>query len=137
LHRQLRQRVTPHKDRLASLIDDERQLSTGVVSHNQTNKKRLEGSLMRLHAESYPDASLDSPMHGRSPEPASRSLLRSIGARIATIRRDRFMSQQQLAQAIGVSKSLIAHIEHGRIELSVTNLMAIARVLHVKPHRLL
>ena len=60
-----------------------------------------------------------------------------IGLRIAAVRRFRSMSQSQLAAAIGVSKSVVAHWEHARAKVDVVRLIAIARALRCRPDDLL
>ena len=42
------------------------------------------------------------------------------------------MSQQQLAELVGVSQSLINHIEHGRKNPSVEVLVRICKVLDIE-----
>jgi transcriptional regulator with XRE-family HTH domain len=60
-----------------------------------------------------------------------------IGKRLAAIREYRFMSQAELAQAIGVSKGLIAHYEHGRAEIGASRLQQLATALHCRAADLL
>lgn len=45
---------------------------------------------------------------------------------------ERKMSQQQLAELVGVSQSLINHIEHGRKNPSVEVLVRICKVLDIE-----
>jgi transcriptional regulator with XRE-family HTH domain len=55
-----------------------------------------------------------------------------IGKRLAAIRRDRRMSEATLAAAIGVSKGLIWHYEHGLTDVPTSRLVDLARVLHCR-----
>ena len=54
-----------------------------------------------------------------------------IGPRIAALRRERGMSQSELAAAIGVSPSALGMYEQGRREPSADTMVALARALDV------
>jgi transcriptional regulator with XRE-family HTH domain len=54
-----------------------------------------------------------------------------IGARIRDVRRERGWTQDQLASAVGVSRSAVAQWETGRAGQVTTNLTRIAEVLEV------
>ena len=54
-----------------------------------------------------------------------------IGSRIRDIRRDRGWTQDQLANAVGVSRSAVAQWETGRAGQVTTNLTRIAEILEV------
>ena len=56
---------------------------------------------------------------------------KTIGARIRAIRNARKMTQEQLAEAVGVGVTHISHIETGKTKLSVQCLLDIANALHV------
>src|SRR3954449_13205765 len=59
------------------------------------------------------------------------SLPRDIGARIRTAREEQGWTQDQLANAVGVSRSAVAQWETGRAGQVTTNLTRIATVLEV------
>src|SRR3954447_794706 len=56
---------------------------------------------------------------------------RDIGARIRTVREEQEWTQDQLASAVGVSRSAVAQWETGRAGQVTTNLTRIAAVLEV------
>jgi len=58
-------------------------------------------------------------------------LKRSVGERIAALRRERGLSLSELAERAGVSKSTLYEIEMGRVAPSVTTLWKIANALEV------
>lgn len=60
-----------------------------------------------------------------------QQLLDEVGRRISHLRTERAMTQQQLAEAIGVEPESISRAETGVISLSLTNLSKIAEVLSV------
>lgn len=63
--------------------------------------------------------------------------LKVIGGGIAAVRRMRGLRQEDLAEAVGVTRSSIANIEAGRQDTTVTTLLAIASTLGVGPDFLL
>lgn len=68
----------------------------------------------------------------------SRSALdQSLGQRLAAARQRCGMTQADLAEKLGVSKAAVAHLEHGRVKLSVERLVQIAKVLRCRPAALL
>ncbi len=60
-----------------------------------------------------------------------------LGARIAMLRRDRKMSQGDLAGALGVSPSTVGMYEQGRREPSAAIIVALARLFQVSTDYLL
>ena len=56
---------------------------------------------------------------------------RVLGERIADLRRDRNLTQQQLADALSLSQKTIGHYEVGRIRVQVCLLPALADCLGV------
>ena len=54
-----------------------------------------------------------------------------IGARVATVRRERGLTQDQLAEQVGVSRSAVAQWETGRTGQVTGNLSRIAAALEV------
>ena len=54
---------------------------------------------------------------------------KELGARIARARKDHGMTQQQLAEQLGVAQQTLAHYEVGRARLPVSMLPTLARLL--------
>jgi transcriptional regulator with XRE-family HTH domain len=70
-----------------------------------------------------------------APEGQFRSIhidIEQVGRRLVAIRKDRNMTEQQLGDVIGVSRSEIWQYEHGRIRVVLLRLGDIARALHCK-----
>lgn len=62
--------------------------------------------------------------------------LQSIGRRIAIIRNERGMSQEDLAGDAEVNRGYISRIENGRVAFSVPVLLKLAEALNVPPEKL-
>lgn len=60
-----------------------------------------------------------------------------LGARVREIRRAKNITQQQLAQEVGVSVSFIGHIERGCRNISIDKLPLLCKALNVSPDDLL
>jgi transcriptional regulator with XRE-family HTH domain len=58
--------------------------------------------------------------------------IEAIGGRIRDVRRERGLTQEQLAQAVGVSRSAVAQWETGRAGQVIGNLTRIADILGVR-----
>jgi transcriptional regulator with XRE-family HTH domain len=68
----------------------------------------------------------------------SRSAVYSnVGARIRDERERRNVSQEMLADRVGLTRTSITNIEKGRQRVLLHTLLEIARVLNLKPTRLL
>lgn len=63
--------------------------------------------------------------------------LKAVGQRIQQARRNRGMTQEQLAEAVGLSPAHISVIERGAKPTKITNLVAIANALCVSSDELL
>lgn len=61
----------------------------------------------------------------------------SLGATVGTLRRQRQMTQDQLAAAVGISKRGVIRIEGGKTSLTVDILGRLADALGVRPSELL
>ena len=59
-----------------------------------------------------------------------------IGQRIRKLRRDKEVTQEQMAEIVGISKSFVGHIERGEKVLSVETLARICKGLDVDMHYL-
>ena len=60
-----------------------------------------------------------------------------LGRRIRMIRKERNLTQEKLAEAIGVSPSNMSDIENGKANFGIEVFMKITEVLQVSPDRLL
>jgi len=60
-----------------------------------------------------------------------------LGARVRQRRRTMKLTQEQLAEQIGISASFLGHIERGSRVPSVDTLLELCRVLHATPNELL
>lgn len=60
-----------------------------------------------------------------------------IGMRIRNLRKNRGISQEELAESVDISATHISHIENGSTKLSLTVLVNIASVLSVQIDELL
>ena len=63
--------------------------------------------------------------------------LESIGRKIATLRAEKSMSQEDLAGEANIARNYISRIENGKVACSVAVLLKIAEGLNVKPEVLL
>ena len=63
--------------------------------------------------------------------------LAALGVRLRELRLQAGMSQQALADTIGMSKNNLARLEHGRVNITMATLLRLAKGLAVGPHRLL
>ncbi|WBB94259.1 helix-turn-helix transcriptional regulator [Verrucosispora sp. WMMC514] len=64
-------------------------------------------------------------------------LLRAFGQRVRILRAERGLTQQQLADAIGLTRTSVTNIEAGRQETLATTLVRLATALDVVPGALL
>ena len=58
-------------------------------------------------------------------------ILRQIGLRIKQLRTDKVLSQQDLAQLCGISKSGMSRIEAGQINMSMRTLLCIVEAFGI------
>lgn len=61
--------------------------------------------------------------------PQDERFFKDLGARIAQARKDHGMTQQQLAEQLGIAQQTLAHYEVGRARLPVSMLPLLARLL--------
>ena len=59
------------------------------------------------------------------------------GRRLCQVRQHRGMSQAQIAKAIGTSVGTVQNYEHGRVHMTVDQLLELARALQCEPVDLL
>jgi transcriptional regulator with XRE-family HTH domain len=64
-------------------------------------------------------------------------LLKRVGARIRKVRLDKGFSQESLALAAGLDRSYIGGVERGERNISVVNLVRLAKALAVPASNLL
>lgn len=69
--------------------------------------------------------------------PKKIPLLLQLGENIRRIRRRQSLSQEALALEVGLDRTYIGGIERGERNVAIINLCRIARVLKVKPGKLL
>jgi transcriptional regulator with XRE-family HTH domain len=62
--------------------------------------------------------------------------LKVLGERVASLRRERDLTQEQLAERAGVSRNHIADIELGARNTGAWSLILVARALDVPPSEL-
>jgi transcriptional regulator with XRE-family HTH domain len=65
------------------------------------------------------------------------SVMESIGRRIARLRRQRGVTQADLARALGVSQPVVSNYEHDVIRLSGDAIVALAKILAVSADEIL
>ena len=63
--------------------------------------------------------------------------LQRIGLNILICRRERNMSQTELAQVTGLSRALISNMERGKVNFKLENLMVLAEGLKIDYRELL
>ena len=73
----------------------------------------------------------------KKPVYPSDPLLSSIGKKVMHIRKNKNLTQEQLAEKMDVSQQFVSRIERGRENLSVTSLKKTAEALGVKTEHLL
>jgi transcriptional regulator with XRE-family HTH domain len=69
--------------------------------------------------------------------PDEEGFYKALGERIADLRRERAITQQQLADVLGLSQKTVGHYEVGRIRLQVSILLDLADSLGVSVSELL
>jgi transcriptional regulator with XRE-family HTH domain len=65
------------------------------------------------------------------------STIAAIPGRLARLRRERGLTQVQLAEAIGISRNLLANYEMGRTHLTDESIILLAQILRVSTDELL
>lgn len=60
-----------------------------------------------------------------------RAIIRKLGSRIQQLRQERGISQERLANQVGISRVYMGYIEQGRSSPAVGKLYRMAKVLHV------
>ena len=69
--------------------------------------------------------------------PEDKAFYRALGQRIAERRKAQDLTQQQLAERLGVSQQTLAHYEVGRLRIAVAMLSTLAKELDVAVEDLL
>lgn len=67
----------------------------------------------------------------------SKDPRRKFGERIRSLRKEAGLSQEELADAAGLHRTYIGAIERGERNISLINIVQLARALRVKPASLL
>jgi y4mF family transcriptional regulator len=60
-------------------------------------------------------------------------ILKKIAENVRCYRRERGLTQKQLAKKAGISRGYVSQIENGKINLYLDTLVALARALGVNP----
>jgi transcriptional regulator with XRE-family HTH domain len=68
---------------------------------------------------------------------SEQQFLKALGARIAALRKERGLSQQTLADELGIAQQSYAHYEVGRARMPIWMLPQIAQALGVGPEDLI
>jgi transcriptional regulator with XRE-family HTH domain len=68
---------------------------------------------------------------------AARDARRTIGLRLRRIREDQHKSLQVISGLAGMSTSTLHHVEHGRRELTLSEIVALANALQIDPWKLI
>lgn len=71
------------------------------------------------------------PVGRRPSERAEAEFLLAVGKRVRLLRRTRELTQDEVAQAAGISRSFVSMIEHGNHGVDVVRLWRLAAVLGV------
>lgn len=69
--------------------------------------------------------------------PRDEQFFKTFGARIAGVRRAQELTQQQLAEKLGIAQQTLAHYECGRLRLPVSLLPELTRTLGLSSDELL
>lgn len=68
--------------------------------------------------------------------PEDKVFYQALGQRIASLRKALNLTQQQLADTLGISQQTLAHYEVGRLRVAVAMLPALAKMLSVSVEEL-
>jgi transcriptional regulator with XRE-family HTH domain len=79
--------------------------------------------------------STDSPLGSMAPD--EQQFLKALGARIAQLRKEQGLSQQSVADSLGVAQQTYAHYEVGRVRMPVSLLPEVASLFGVSTDDLL
>ena len=69
--------------------------------------------------------------------PEDKTFYQAMGKRIAQFRKERDLTQQQLAELLGISQQTLAHYEVGRLRVAVAMLPVLAKTLSVSVEELI
>jgi len=69
--------------------------------------------------------------------PDDKLFYQALGQRIAQFRKARGLTQQQLAEVLGISQQTMAHYEVGRLRIAVALLPALTKTLEITVEELL
>jgi transcriptional regulator with XRE-family HTH domain len=67
----------------------------------------------------------------------SKSFLKNIGKIIKKLRKEQGLSQEKLAEKIGISRNYLGMIERAEVNIPILTIYKIAKVLGVKPYELI
>ena len=63
--------------------------------------------------------------------PDEQQFYKVLGSRLAELRKDKDLTQQQLADALGISQKTLAHYEVGRLRIAISMLPDLAGILGI------
>jgi transcriptional regulator with XRE-family HTH domain len=69
--------------------------------------------------------------------PAEQTFFKALGARIADLRKEQGLTQQQLAGRLGIAQQTLAHYEVGRLRMTASLLPELSRLFGVPVDELL
>lgn len=75
--------------------------------------------------------------HGKDSRPETAAVRRSLGEAIKVHRTQRGMTQEFVAERLGVSRQAVSKWESGVSDPSTTNLLALAKLFEISPEELL
>ena len=79
----------------------------------------------------------DAKLQGMPTKAANPKFLKEFGQRLADSRKNRGLTQKELAEKVGVKQYVIASYETGRSQMSLGLLHSVAEVLSIEPSELL
>jgi transcriptional regulator with XRE-family HTH domain len=65
------------------------------------------------------------------------NLLETVGKNLKTIRTEKGLSQEKLAELTGIHRTYIGAVERGEKNISTKNIEKIAKALAIQPYKLL
>jgi len=68
---------------------------------------------------------------------SANALLKRFGSRVRKVRREKGLSQEELALEAGLDRSYIGGVERGERNIALVNLVKISKALSVSPSTLL
>ena len=67
----------------------------------------------------------------------SKKFLKNIGKIIKDLRKEQNLSQEKLAEKVGISRNYMGMIERAEVNIPVLTLYKLAKILEIEPYKLL